>query len=102
MEREAPDEVDDEHTVGQRRCEIHHLRASEGRVGLPEWWGPQDRPTPHGTPPHLGYSGCTAQLWTAGKGVEILGHTGSGLGLEKWVGGMWLLTVVTSRTFLIR
>lgn len=32
VEREAPDQVDDEHTVGQRGREIHHLWAPEGRV----------------------------------------------------------------------
>lgn len=30
MEREAPDQVDDEHTVRQQRGEVYHLRAPEG------------------------------------------------------------------------
>lgn len=38
MEREAPDQVDEEHTVGQRCSEIHHLQAPEGRVSLLEIW----------------------------------------------------------------
>ena len=36
VEREAPDQVDDEHTVGQQRGKIHHLRAPEGRVSVLE------------------------------------------------------------------
>ena len=38
VEREAPDQVDEEHAVRQRRGEVHHLRAPggapEGRVSL--------------------------------------------------------------------
>lgn len=30
MEREAPDQVDEEHAVGQRRSQVHHLQAPEG------------------------------------------------------------------------
>lgn len=36
VEREAPDQVDDEHAVGQQRSEVHHLWAAEGRVSLLE------------------------------------------------------------------
>lgn len=38
VERETPDQVDDEHTVGQQRSEIHHLWAPEGGVSLLEMW----------------------------------------------------------------
>lgn len=34
VEGEAPDQVDDEHAVGQQCREVHHLYAAEGTVSL--------------------------------------------------------------------
>lgn len=43
VEREAPDQVDDEHTVGQQRSEIHHLRHQRAQsASWPSF--AQDRP----------------------------------------------------------
>lgn len=63
VEREAPDQVDDEHTVGQQRREVYHLWAPEHRVSSleeralrgPQAQGRQTR-HPHGTPQH--HLGC--------------------------------------------
>ena len=41
MEREAPDQVDDEHTVGQQCSEVYHLWAPEHRVSSLEKRGLQ-------------------------------------------------------------
>ena len=87
MEREAPDQVDDEHTVRQQRCEVYHLWAPEHTVSsLQEQalQGPQAQAGRPAIPTER--HGTISAVWATGswEGIVVLGQTWV-LSLGNWV-----------------
>lgn len=87
MEREAPDQVDDEHTVRQQRREVYHLWAPEHTVSSQQervLWGPQAQAGRPAIPKE--HCGTISAVWATGSwgGIVVLGQTRV-LSLGNWV-----------------